>query len=172
MIAACNVPRFTPVWANENLSGRPFIKRFALCYWSIVCLSCLSVSVTMVYCGQMVGWIKMKLVMEVGCSPGHIASDRDPAPPPPKGHSPSIFGPCLLWPNGWMDQDATWYEGRPWPRPHCVRWGPSSHQKGGTDPNFRHVSIMTKWSPISATSDHLVDNWRKFSDWIPFLSFG
>jgi len=19
-----------------------------------------------------------------------------------------IFGPCLLWPNGWMDQDATW----------------------------------------------------------------
>jgi len=25
-----------------------------------------------------------------------------------------------------MDQDATWYEGRPRPRPHCVTWGPSS----------------------------------------------
>jgi len=22
---------------------------------------------------------------------------------------PPILGPCLLWPNGWMDQDATWY---------------------------------------------------------------
>jgi len=26
----------------------------------------------------------------------------------------------VLWPNGWMDQDATWYEGRPSPRPHCI----------------------------------------------------
>jgi len=34
--------------------------------------------------------------------------------------------PCLLWPNGWMDQDATWYEGRPRPRPHCITLGPSS----------------------------------------------
>ena len=24
---------------------------------------------------------------------------------------PPIFGPFLLWPNGWMDQDATWYGG-------------------------------------------------------------
>jgi len=31
-----------------------------------------------------------------------------------------------LWPNGWMDQDATWYIGRPRPRPHCIRWEPSS----------------------------------------------
>jgi len=31
----------------------------------------------------------------------------------------------VLWPNGWMDQDATWYGGRPRPRPHCVRWGPN-----------------------------------------------
>ena len=43
-----------------------------------------------------------------------------------KGHSPAIFGRCLLWPNGWMDQDATWYGGRPRPRPQCVRWRPSS----------------------------------------------
>jgi len=32
----------------------------------------------------------------------------------------------LLWPNSWMDHDATWYGGRPWPRWHCVRWTPSS----------------------------------------------
>jgi len=32
--------------------------------------------------------------------PGHIALHGDPAPPPPKGHKPPIFGPYLLWPNG------------------------------------------------------------------------
>jgi len=47
-------------------------------------------------------------------------------PPPQKGGgAPSpIFGPRLLWPNGWMDQDATWYGGRPRSRPHCVTLGP------------------------------------------------
>ena len=32
----------------------------------------------------------------------------------------------VLWPNGWMVNDATWYGGGPRPRPHCVRWGASS----------------------------------------------
>jgi len=31
-----------------------------------------------------------------------------------------LVGPCLFWPNGWMDQDASWYRGRSWPRQHCV----------------------------------------------------
>ena len=52
------------------------------------------------------GWIKMPLGMKVGLSPGHIVLDGDPALPP-KVHSPPIFGPYLLWPNGWMDQDVT-----------------------------------------------------------------
>jgi len=34
--------------------------------------------------------------------------------------------------NGWMDQDTTWYGGRPRPRWHCVRWGPSSPTERGT----------------------------------------
>jgi len=38
-------------------------------------------SVTLVYCGQMVGWIKIKLGMQVGLGPGHIVLDGDPAPP-------------------------------------------------------------------------------------------
>ena len=25
----------------------------------------------------------------------------------------------VLWPNGWMDQNATWYRRRPWPRRQC-----------------------------------------------------
>ena len=47
---------------------------------------------------------------EVGLSPVDFVLDGDPAPPPKKGGAaPSeIFGPCSLWPNGWMDQDATW----------------------------------------------------------------
>jgi len=52
-----------------------------------------------------------------------------PSPSPEKRAQPHpIFDPCLLWPNGWMDQDATWCGGRPKPRPRrlCVRWGPSS----------------------------------------------
>jgi len=43
----------------------------------------------------------------------------------------------VLWPNGWMDQDAIWYGCSPRPRPHCVRWGPSSAQKRGhSSPQF------------------------------------
>jgi len=41
-------------------------------------------------------------------------------PSPTKmGHSPPLFGPCLLSPNWWMDEDATWYEGRRRLRRHC-----------------------------------------------------
>ena len=41
-----------------------------------------------------------------------------------------------------MDQDGTWYGGRPRPRPHCARWEPnSSSPKGGTALQFSaHVS--------------------------------
>jgi len=44
----------------------------------------------MVYCGQTVGWFKMKLGTEVGLGPGHIMLDGDPAHPPPKGISPQF----------------------------------------------------------------------------------
>jgi len=67
-----------------NVFGRPFVKRYTLCYQT--CLS----------------------VYDVG----------------------------VLWPNGWMDQDATWYGGRPRPSRHCVRWKPSSPvpKKGADQP--------------------------------------
>jgi len=47
-----------------------------------------------------------------------------------------VFGPCLLWPNGWMDQDASWYGGKPRRRRRCVRWGCSSPLKGAQPPVF------------------------------------
>jgi len=36
----------------------------------------------LVYCGETVGWIKVKLGVEVGLGPGRIALGRDPASPP------------------------------------------------------------------------------------------
>ena len=74
------------------------------------------------YCGQTSGCIKMPLGIELGLGPGDFVLDGDPASPLPKGHRSPIFGPYLLWPNGCMDQDATWYGARPRPRRLCVRW--------------------------------------------------
>ena len=73
---------------NFLFFGRPFVKRFAVCYRTVV-LSVLSV-----------------------CNVG------------------------VLWPNGWMDQDATSYGGSPRPRRHCVRWGPNSSEIGTAAPLF------------------------------------
>jgi len=65
------------------LFGRPFVKRFAVCYRSVVLSVCLSVCLTFVYCGgQTVGRIKTKLGMQVGLDPGHTVLDGDPPPLP------------------------------------------------------------------------------------------
>ena len=102
-------------------------------------------------CGQMAGWIKMSLSREVGLSSSDIVSDGDQAP--------TIFGRCLLWPNGWMDQDATWYGSGPQPRPHYVRRGPSStsplRERGTAAPAFFGPCLLWPRSPISATAELL-----------------
>jgi len=65
---------------------------------------CLTVqSVTLVYCGQMVGWIKMKQGTH---DPGHIVLDGDPAPLP-KGAQPSKFRPISVVAK-WLD-GSRWY---------------------------------------------------------------
>jgi len=81
--------------------------------------------------GQTAECIKMPLGMEVGLSPDDFVLDGDTAPTPKEADPHAIFGPRLLWPNGCMDQDATWYGGRPRPTQHCVRCGPSYPQKNG-----------------------------------------
>jgi len=43
---------------------------------------------------------------------------------------------------------------RPQPRPHCVRWGPSSPKRGTAAPTFQPMS-MAKQLPISATANLL-----------------
>ena len=71
-----------------QVTARPMLRdRYPVC-----------LSVTLVYCGQMVGWIKMPLGTEVGLGPGGIVLDGDPAPHGEGHSSPSpTFRPTLLW---------------------------------------------------------------------------
>jgi len=98
---------------------RPFVKLFALFYQTIVSAVCLSVcnvsslifvlkrdvklrptnpSLTLVYCDQTAGWIKMKLGVEVGLGLGHIELGTQL---PQKGHSPPIHV-CCVQTAGWI----------------------------------------------------------------------
>jgi len=65
----------------------------------------------------------MALSMEVGLGPGDTVLDGDPAPIP-------IFGPCLLWPNVWMDTE--------------VGLGPGNIVLDG-DPAASHFSAHALW---------------------------
>ena len=103
-----------------------------------------------VYCGQTAAWIKMPLGTEVDLGPCDIVFDVDPATPRKKAHHPHpIFGPCLLWPNGGMDEYAAWYGSRPRSRPHCTRRGPSSRERGTAAPYFRPMSIVATVAHLS-----------------------
>jgi len=74
----------------------------------------------------------MLLGMEAGLGPSDFVFDGDPATPRKKAHpAPPIFGPCLLWPNGWMDKDATWYGSTPLPG-HIVLDGVPALRERGT----------------------------------------
>ena len=89
-------------------------------------------------CGQMAAWIKMPLSMELGLGPGDFVrwEPRSCLPkggrlrPPPK----FFFRPCLLWPNGWMDQDATWYSGSLIPGHIVLEGDPAPLPKRGAEP--------------------------------------
>jgi len=89
----------------------------------------------------------MKLSMQARLGP-HIVLYGDPAPPPPKGHSPK-FSDHICCGQMPVDQDATWYGGRPQPRP-------AHPLKIGTAPNFRPMCIVAKRSSVSATAEHLL----------------
>jgi len=89
--------------------GIPFVKRFALCYRSVVSLSVLSVCDVRALWPN--GWTDQDETWHA-CRPRgpvHIVLDGNPAPPPQRGTAPqSLFCvrwgprgvPCLLRPNG------------------------------------------------------------------------
>jgi len=98
-----------------------------------------------VHCSQTAGWTKMPLCMEEGLGPGDFVFDGDPATTEKRAHPPHpIFGPCLLWTNSWMDENATWYGGKPRPGRRCNRWGRSSPLKTAQPLSFRFMSILAK----------------------------
>ena len=110
--------------------GPPFVKWFALCYQTVVCpvhLSCMSVM--LVYCGQTVKWIKIKLGMEAGLGPSHIVLDGAQLPLRKRGTAAPQFSAhvCCVQTAGWIKMPlSTDYGRRSQTRRHCVRWGPSS----------------------------------------------
>ena len=69
---------------------------------------------------------------------------------PLNGARPPVFGSCVLWPNGWMDEDATWYGSRPRPRPHCIRRGSSCPRKGHSSFPLFCLCVLWPRSPVSA----------------------
>ena len=93
---------------NSTIFGRPFAKRFALCYLTVAFPVCRVCSVCPVLS-----------VCDVG----------------------------VLWPNCWTEQDLTWYGYRPRPRQHCIRWGPSSSQRGTAPPLFGPCLLWPNGSP-------------------------
>jgi len=105
-----------------------------------------------VRCGQTTEWTKIALGMEVGMRPRRLCVRWGPSYHQNRGHTHHhpVFGLCLLWPNCWMDEDATWYWSWPRPRPHCIRRGPSSVRKGhSSSPSFRPMSIVATVAHLS-----------------------
>ena len=104
------------------------------------------------YCGQTAGCIKMPLGMEVGLSPVDCVRW---VPAPKKGVEPSNFRP--------MSIAAKWlHGGRPRPRQHCVRWGPSSQNpKGGgaPSPNFGPCLLWPNGSMYQDSTWHGGEPW-------------
>jgi len=73
-------------------------------------------------------------------------------------HPPhAIFGPCILWPNGWMDEDAAWYEftGVYLGPGHIVLDGVPAPAKEAQQPPPLFSAILWPRSPISATAELL-----------------
>jgi len=76
---------------------------------------------------------------------------------PPFAPTHPGFGPCLLSPNGYMDEDATRYGSGPRPRPHCVRRGPSFPARGTQQTPFFGPCLLWPRSPVSATAELLFE---------------
>ena len=156
-----DVPRMRSGFAQRTqlapyIFGRPFVKRFALCYRTVVCPVSLSVlSVTLVYCGQTVRWIRMPLGIEVGLGLGDFVFDVDPAPQR-KGHSPNQFlahvYSCQTV--GWMKTPlGTEVDRGPG---HIVLDGdPAPPRKGHRPPLFCPCQLWPR-SPTSATAELLL----------------
>ena len=98
-------------------------------------------------CGQVAGWIKMPLGMEVGLGSGDFVLNEDPAPPPQKGgRVPPQFSEHIYCGQtaGWIKMALSTEVGLS--PGHIVLDGdPAPLPKRGQSPlNFRPMSIVVK----------------------------
>ena len=152
---------------SKRLLERPSVKRFALCYRTVVLyvlfvLSVLSIlSVCDVRALWPNDWMDQDETWQAGRPRPRTHCVRwEPSSPFPKGAQSPIFGPYLLWSNGDMDQDATWHGCRP-----------SSTNLPGSRPTSMHAKCHLNPSSHLATTDMCrklgaVPLWRRGS-WVP-----
>jgi len=152
VLVQCNIVRWGPSSSSPKMSTDPQFSAHAYCGQKAGCIKMpLDVELGLCYivlhgdpappktgqsphfsahvcCGQTFESIKMPLGTQVGLGPGDIVLDADPAPPSPNGNIPQ-FRTISVGAKRLDDLEATWYEGRLQPRPHCVTWRPLSPQK-------------------------------------------
>jgi len=107
-------------------------------------------------CGQMAGWIKMPLGMEVGLGPGDFVLDGVPAPPPQNGGRATQFSVHVYCGQtaGWIKMELGTEVGLG--QVHNVLDGDRAPlaKKGGRAPSFRPMSNVTK--RLDASRSYLV----------------
>jgi len=120
----------------------------------LIKMSCLSV--TLVYCGQAVGRIKVKLGTRVGIGPGHIVLDGDPAPLKQRGTAPNFQPICCRKMAGRIKMPLGREVGLG-PRDIVLDGDPAPlPQKGAESPNFWPMYIVA--NRLDGLRCHLV--WR------------
>ena len=119
------------------------VERFTLCYRTVDLSVCnTGVLWPNVWTDQDETWHAARPLPRPHCVRWDPAPPRKGAQQPPHSKFAGagvacvriIRGPCLLWPNGWMDQHETWHGGRPRPSPNCVKWRSSSPLPQGHPP--------------------------------------
>jgi len=139
------------------LFRRPFVKRFALCYRTVVLSVCLSVCDVGVLWPN--GWMDQDVTLHGGRPrPGRHCVRWGPRPLPKRGRAAPHFSAHV-----YCGQTAGWIK---MPLGMEVALGPGdivldgdpAPRKGGTaaPPTFRPMSVVAKWSPISATAELLL----------------
>jgi len=120
-----------------------------------VCLDYPVLSITLVNCGQTVGWIDMKLGTEVGLRPDHIVLDDDPAPPPKKRSTvpQSSAHDCCGQTAGWTKMPLGTEVGLG-PGDIVLDEDPAPTKKGHSTTSFWPMSIMAK--RLDGSQCHLV----------------
>ena len=137
-------------------------------FWATVCKAVRPVlldrfsSVCLYVCDVGVLWPNGRMNQHAnrcGVGPRHTVLHGDPAFPKWAQQPLPNLRQCVLWPNVWMDQDATWYGGRPWPRRHWLWWVPSSPITPTKGENFFPSCISRK--PLNERVHKWMNGWMK-----------